>query len=55
MRAATAEIAKNSRVISSKLIEGTGYVIDEIGAGFETVGREIERVGARVAPAKTVK
>ncbi len=55
MRASTAEIAKNSRVISSKLIEGTGYVIDEIGAGFETVGHEIERVGARVAPAKTVK
>ena len=55
MRAATAEIAKDTRLISSKLIEGTGYVIDEIGAGFETVGHEIERVGARVAPAKTVK
>ncbi|MEI8020819.1 MAG: hypothetical protein WCH39_21625 [Schlesneria sp.] len=55
MRAASAEIAKNSRVISSKLIEGTGYVIDEIGAGFETVGHEIERIGARVAPTKTVK
>jgi hypothetical protein len=55
MRAATAEVAKNSRVISSKLIEGTGYVIDEIGAGFETVGHEIERVGARVAPTKTIK
>ena len=55
MRAATAEIAKDTRLISSKLIAGTGYVIDEIGAGFETVGHEIERVGARVAPAKTVK
>jgi len=52
MRAATAEVAKESRLMSSKLIEGTGYVIDEIGAGFETVGHEIERVGARVAPSK---
>ena len=41
--------------MSSKLIAGTGYVIDEIGAGFETVGHEIERIGARVAPTKTVK
>jgi hypothetical protein len=53
MRAATTEIVKDTRVISSRLIEGTGYVIDEIGAGFERVGNEIERVGARVAPAKT--
>ena len=55
MRAATTEIAKETRLISSKLIAGTGYVIDEIGAGLETVGHEIERVGTRVAPAKTVK
>ena len=55
MRAATAVIAKDTRLISSRLIEGTGYVIDEVGAGFETVGHEIERVGARVAPTKPVK
>ena len=55
LRAATAEIAKDTRLMSSKLIAGTGYVIDEIGAGFETVGHEIERIGARVAPTKTVK
>ena len=55
MRAATAEIAKNSRLISSKLIEGTGYVVDEVGAGFEAVGHEIERVGSRISPAKPTK
>lgn len=52
MRTMTAEVAKDSRLMSSKLIEGTGYVIDEVGAGFETVGHELERVGARVAPSK---
>ena len=55
MRAATAEVANDSRLISSRLIEGTGYVIDEVGAGFESVGHEIERVGARIAPAKSAK
>ena len=50
MRAATAEVAKDSRVISGKLIEGTGFVMDEIGAGLETVGHQIEKVGSRVLP-----
>jgi hypothetical protein len=51
----SAEVVKDSRVISSKLIDGTGYMVDEVGAGFETVGHEIERVGARVTITKTVK
>ncbi len=50
MRAATAEIAKDSRLISGKLIEGTGFVMDEVGAGMESVGHQIEKVGSRVLP-----
>jgi hypothetical protein len=50
MRAATAEVVKDSRLVSGKLIEGTGFVVDEVGAGFEAFGRAIERVGTRVAP-----
>ena len=50
MKASTAQIARESRVISGRLIEGTGYVVDEVGLGFETIGNQIERVGARIAP-----
>ena len=52
LRSATAEVAKDSRLVSSKLIEGTGFVVDEVGAGIEAVGRQIEHVGMRVAPAQ---
>lgn len=50
MKATTTEIARESRVISSSMIEGTGYAIDEVGVGFEKIGNQIERVGHRVAP-----
>lgn len=50
MRQATNVVVKDSRLMSGKLIEGTGYVIDEVGGGFESVGRAIERLGTRVEP-----
>ncbi len=50
MKAATAKVAKDSRLIAGKLIEGTGFVIDEVGAGIETIGHELVRVGAIVIP-----
>jgi len=50
MRAATTEVAKDSRLISGRLIEGTGFVIDEVGAGIEAVGHQLERVGTLVLP-----
>lgn len=48
IRAATAEVAKDSRLISGKLIEGTGFVVDEVGEELEAIGHQIERVGSRV-------
>lgn len=48
VRHATATVVKDTRFISGKLIEGTGLMIDEVGDGFETFGRAIEKVGARV-------
>lgn len=48
LRTATAEIARESRAISGSLIEGTGYVIDDVGTGFERIGSQIEHVGAKV-------
>jgi len=50
MKMATAEVARESRIISSSMIEGTGYAVDEVGVGFEKIGNQIERVGHRVAP-----
>ncbi len=50
MSAATAEVVKDSRLISGKLVEGTGFVIDEVGAGIEAIGHQLERVGTRVLP-----
>lgn len=50
MRAATAEVVKDSRAISGRLVEGTGFVIDEVGAGIEAIGHQLERVGTSVLP-----
>jgi hypothetical protein len=47
-RAATTEVARESRELSGSLIKGTGYVIDDVGHGFERIGHQIEQVGARV-------
>lgn len=47
VRQSTATLAKDTRRISGKLVEGTGFVIDEVGSGFEAVGGAIERFGLR--------
>lgn len=48
IRQATATAAKDIRLMSGKLIEGTGYVFDEVGLGFETFGTAVERLGTQV-------
>ena len=53
LRNATAEVARESRALSSRMIEGTGFIMDEVGAGFEAFGHQIERVGKIVAPPAT--
>jgi len=50
MRAATAEVARESRVISNRLLEGTKIAVEDVGVGIERVGHQIEHVGARFAP-----
>jgi hypothetical protein len=50
MKTATAEVAHDTRKISGKLIEGTGYVFDDVGAGFERIGDQIGQVGVRILP-----
>jgi hypothetical protein len=53
LREATAEVSHNSRVLATRLIEGAEFARDEVGAGFEAFGRQIERVGKTVAPQVT--
>lgn len=48
MKAATAEVARDTRVISDALVEGTGVAIEDVGVGIERIGHAIERMGARV-------
>jgi len=55
MRAATDEVVKDSRLMSGKLMEGTGFVIDDVGAGIEAIGHQLERVGARLIPRPSSK
>ena len=43
---------RDGRLVAGKLIEGTGWVPEEVGKGFEAVGREVEKFGKRVAVAK---
>lgn len=50
MKSATDEVVRDSRLISGKLMEGTGFVIDDVGAGFEAIGHQLERVGTRLMP-----
>ena len=43
------EVVRESRVVSGKLIRGTGYAVDEVGRAFEGLGKQVESLGDRVA------
>ncbi|MDX5997830.1 hypothetical protein HRJ35_03530 [Shewanella oneidensis MR-1] len=44
--------AKDTRVLAGKMVEGTGYVVDEVGKGVEWAGTEIEKLGRVIEPGK---
>lgn len=48
MRQATTVVVHDSRAAAGKLVEGTGFVMDEMGKEFESIGTAIERLGHRV-------
>ncbi len=50
LRSATREVAKDIRIISGKLVEGTGFVADEVGRGFTSLGKQVETVGKVIEP-----
>jgi hypothetical protein len=47
-----AEAIKGTRLLAGKLIEGAGWVPAEVGKGLEAIGKEIEKLGKAIAPAK---
>jgi hypothetical protein len=53
MRSATREVTRDVRVISGKLVEGTGFVVDEVGRGFTSLGKQVETVGKGIEPHPT--
>ena len=52
-KATTGEIARESRAISGKLIDGTSVVVDDVGSGITRIGHQIERLETKVIPQAT--
>jgi hypothetical protein len=50
LRTATVAVAKETRLVARKLVEGTGFVVDEVGKGFANFGKQIEDVGKGIEP-----
>lgn len=50
LESATGTVVKDTRIISGKLVEGTGFVFDEIGKGILTFGKQVESVGKGIEP-----
>ncbi|MBS0266159.1 MAG: hypothetical protein JSS02_29790 [Planctomycetes bacterium] len=51
LQTATTAVAKETRLVAGKLVEGTGFVVDEIGKGFAKFGQQVETVGKGIEPA----
>ncbi len=50
LETATGTVVKDTRILSGKLVEGTGFVFDEIGKGIGTFGKQVETVGKGIEP-----
>jgi hypothetical protein len=55
VQVATQTVVKDVRLLASRLVEGVGYSVDEVGKGFERLGKQVETVGTGMEPSqKTV-
>jgi hypothetical protein len=43
-------IVRDTRVLGGKLVEGTGFVAEEVGRGIKGLGRGVERLGHAIDP-----
>jgi hypothetical protein len=50
LQTGTAAVVKETRLAAGKLVEGTGFVVDEIGKGFARFGKQVEDVGKGIEP-----
>lgn len=50
VQGATHVVIDDTRIISGKLIKGTGFMLDEVGKGFAAFGKQIEHVGHGIEP-----
>jgi hypothetical protein len=47
---ATRDVIRATRTVGAKLVDGAGWTSNEVGRAFAALGREIDRLGADVAP-----
>ncbi len=52
MEKGTAEVLDKTRTIAGKLIEGIGWVPEEVGKGITAIGSEISKLGKKIEPKK---
>jgi len=50
-KVAAVESARGVRIVASKMIEGVAFVPEKVGQGLEWLGKSINKVGEKVAPA----
>ncbi len=53
MKTATQDALKETRIVSGKLIKGAGYDVDEVGRGFESLGKQVEAIGSGIETSAT--
>jgi len=49
----TRDVVRGAREVGAKLVDGIGWTSVEVGKAFATLGREIDRLGADVAPRRS--
>ena len=52
MGAGIVGLISKARLVAGKLIEGVGWVADDVGKAIKAIGEEIEKLGKMVEPAK---
>jgi hypothetical protein len=52
MKKGTAEVLDSIRTVAGKLIEGAGWVPEEVGKGITAIGSEISKLGKKIGPKK---
>lgn len=55
LEAATVRIIMDTGLLAGKLIEGTGWITEEVGKAIDKIGEEIMKLGRMLEPAKPKK